>query len=73
VGGPVPRVRPVAADPNEYVRQAAVQAIAAGWPADPGTLPLLRDRATADPDEDVRQAAVQAIARIERRAIGGVQ
>jgi hypothetical protein len=42
-----------------------VQAIAAGWPTDPGTLPWLRDRATADTDEGVRQAGVQAITRIE--------
>ncbi|HET9655062.1 MAG TPA: helix-turn-helix domain-containing protein, partial [Kineosporiaceae bacterium] len=44
------------------LRRAAVQAIAAGWADDEGTLPLLRERATTDPDNDVRQAAVQAIA-----------
>ncbi len=44
------------------VRQAAVQALAAGWRDDPDTLPVLRERATTDPDGDVRQAAVQALA-----------
>ena len=32
------------------------------WANDPGTLPLLRDRATTDDHGDVRQAAVQTIA-----------
>jgi HEAT repeats len=43
-------------------RRAAVEALAAGWREDPGTLPLLRDRATTDRDADVRQAAVEALA-----------
>jgi hypothetical protein len=45
-------------------RRAAVQAIAGGWPDDPGTLPLLRDRATTDHNEAVRQQAAQAIEQI---------
>jgi hypothetical protein len=44
------------------LREAAVQAIAAGWAEDEGTLPLLRDRATTDDNWAVRMAAVQAIA-----------
>ena len=39
----------------------AVQAIAGGWPDDPGTLPLLHDRATADPDEGVRETALEVL------------
>ena len=48
--------------PQWTMRRAAVQAIAAGWADDPGTLPLLRERATTDDNGDVRWAAVQAIA-----------
>ena len=44
------------------LRRAAVEALAAGWPDDPDTLPLLRDRATTDQHEDVRRAAVQVLA-----------
>ena len=44
------------------LRQAAVGALASGWPGDPGTLTLLHDRATADPHAIVRQAAVRALA-----------
>jgi hypothetical protein len=44
------------------LREAAVEAIAAGWAEDEATLPLLRDRATTDDHWAVRQAAVEAIA-----------
>ncbi|MBK9315533.1 MAG: HEAT repeat domain-containing protein [Acidobacteria bacterium] len=37
--------------------------MARGWKDDPGTLPLLKDRASKDADNDVRQAAVQEVAR----------
>ena len=47
---------------HEAVRRAAVEAIAAGWAADPGTLPLLRECATTDENSVVRWAAVRAIA-----------
>ncbi|BCY10955.1 hypothetical protein L3i22_060430 [Actinoplanes sp. L3-i22] len=43
-------------------REAAVQAIAAGWSDDPDTLPWLRERATTDDRSEVRRAAVEAIA-----------
>ncbi|MEV4052712.1 HEAT repeat domain-containing protein [Amycolatopsis sp. NPDC049688] len=49
--------------PRQNVRRAAVEALATGWPTDPHTLPLLRDRATTDQDEDVRQAAATAVNR----------
>jgi hypothetical protein len=49
-------------DQVSFVRRAAVEAIAAGWAEEPGTLPLLRERATGDQAPDVRYAAVQAIA-----------
>ncbi|WP_416210409.1 HEAT repeat domain-containing protein [Frankia sp. Cr1] len=48
------------------MRQAAVEAIAAGWHDDPATLPWLRDRATHDDHWAVRQTAVQAIQQIEQ-------
>ena len=51
-----------AADSDDDVRSAALQAIATGWPDDPRTLPLLRDRAATDSDDDVREAALQIIA-----------
>jgi hypothetical protein len=57
----------VGAAASTVVRLAAGQAIAAGWPNDPDTLPLLRDRATTDSDGDVRRAAVQAIGRMGAR------
>lgn len=64
-----------ATHPHWALREAAVEAIAAGWADDEATLPLLRDRATTDDDNDVRQAAVEAIERIElgyrRRSRGG--
>jgi HEAT repeat protein len=44
-----------------------VRAIVAGWADDPGTLPLLRERATTDDDEDVRREAEEAITRMVRR------
>jgi hypothetical protein len=56
------QLRQSATHPNWAVQGAAVQAIAAGWADDPGTLPLLRDRATTDNNWAVRRAAVQAIA-----------
>ncbi len=37
-------------------------ALADGWHDDPGTAPLLRDRATTDTAEPVRQTAIQALA-----------
>jgi HEAT repeat protein len=46
------------------VRRAAVQAIAAHRADDPGTLALLRERATADDNFAVRRAAEAAIARL---------
>ena len=46
----------------EDLRRTALQAVAAGWRDDPGTVTWLRDRAAADRHEDVRQAAVQALA-----------
>ncbi|MEV4513998.1 HEAT repeat domain-containing protein [Dactylosporangium sp. NPDC049525] len=49
-------------DRNWATREAAVQAIASGWPGHADTLIWLRDRATTDDNWDVRQAAVQAIA-----------
>ena len=45
------------------VRMAAVQEWARGWPQDPETLPLLKDRARSDEHYDVRMAAVQELAR----------
>ncbi len=42
-------------------RQAAVRALASGWP-DEHTRTLLTDHATTDDHEDVRQAAVRALA-----------
>ncbi|HSV65233.1 MAG TPA: HEAT repeat domain-containing protein [Mycobacteriales bacterium] len=47
---------------NGAVREAAVQAVAAGWAQDPQTLGWLRQRGTDDPDGYVRQAAVEAVA-----------
>ena len=44
------------------VRRAAVEAVAAGWRDDPGTLGLLRDRAVTDLSDYVRRAAVGAVA-----------
>ncbi|MDL4777585.1 NACHT domain-containing protein, partial [Actinomadura xylanilytica] len=52
----------VANDENWAVRQAAVEAVARGWPEDSDTLAWLRDRVANDEDGAVRQAAVQAIA-----------
>ncbi|WP_330186286.1 HEAT repeat domain-containing protein [Dactylosporangium sp. AC04546] len=51
-----------ATDPHWPTREAAVQAIAAGFADDAATLPLLRERATTDDYWAVRQAAVRAIA-----------
>ncbi|HEY6847293.1 MAG TPA: HEAT repeat domain-containing protein [Terracidiphilus sp.] len=47
---------------NPALRQAAVRALAQGWPAEPDTLTLLRECATGDSHGYVRQSAVQAIA-----------
>ncbi|GLW28525.1 HEAT repeat domain-containing protein [Actinoplanes regularis] len=46
---------------HSTLRRAAVQAIAAGWADDPGTLSWLRDRFIADPDGFVRRTVVQAV------------
>lgn len=55
---------------TKYIRQAAIEVIAAGWHDDPATLAWLRDQAAsdeyvrqaaADTDQYVRQAAVEAI------------
>ncbi|HEU5159207.1 MAG TPA: HEAT repeat domain-containing protein [Streptosporangiaceae bacterium] len=55
-------VRQVLSDPDEFVRVAAVEAVASGWPQDPQALTWLQDRAANDPDGTVRAAAVQAVA-----------
>jgi hypothetical protein len=49
-------------DPDKYVRRAAVEAVASGWPEDPRTLAWLRDLVVEDPAEVVRRAAVEAVA-----------
>ncbi|MGH3814102.1 MAG: NACHT domain-containing protein [Pseudonocardiaceae bacterium] len=48
--------------PHGAVRVAAVQAVAAGWREDPGTLPWLRERVTQDPDANVREMVGQMLA-----------
>ena len=48
--------------PTQVVREAAVDALAAGWREDPETAPLLRERATTDTAPVVRWAAVDALA-----------
>ncbi|WP_239376385.1 HEAT repeat domain-containing protein [Frankia sp. Cj5] len=53
-------------DHDVRIRRVAVEAIAAGWRDDPGTLPLLRERATDD-HWAVRRVAAQAVRQIERR------
>ncbi|MEV0897237.1 HEAT repeat domain-containing protein [Actinoplanes sp. NPDC049802] len=62
IGQDLNALRAAADDTIWVTREAAVQAIAAGWASDPSTLPWLRDRATTDASGEVRQAAVQAIA-----------
>ena len=57
-------------DPDWIIRQVAVQELARGWKDDPGTLPLLQDRARNDYDSDVRRAAVQELARSWKDAPG---
>jgi hypothetical protein len=47
-------------DPDQVVRQVAVQALATGWPDEP-TRTLL-EHATTDHHETVRWAAMQALA-----------
>ncbi|MBF2089479.1 MAG: HEAT repeat domain-containing protein [Synechococcales cyanobacterium K32_A2020_035] len=49
-------------DDNEYVRCAAVTAIAQTYKDDPDTLRLLKDRVQNDDDGYVRRVAVKAIA-----------
>jgi hypothetical protein len=44
------------------VRRVAVEALAVGWREDPGTVVLLRERASTDKNGAVRHAAVQALA-----------
>ena len=39
---------------SEFVRSAAVRAVAKGWDKDPDTLPWLRQRATTDKSKSVR-------------------
>src|SRR5947207_5174651 len=48
-------------DPVWLVRQAAVYAVAAGWPAAPDTARLLHERASADGHPAVRAAARRAL------------
>lgn len=51
-----------AADENQEAREAAIRALANGWHDDPGTLPLVRERAEHDEDKMVREAAIRALA-----------
>ncbi len=48
-------------DPSPLVRTAAVRVLAFAWPANPATIPLLRELATKDVDADVREAASAAV------------
>ncbi|MHC5777746.1 HEAT repeat domain-containing protein [Nostoc sp.] len=47
----------------EYVRRAAIQALASNFPDDPDTCSILKDRASVDKSGDVRYAAIQALAK----------
>ena len=51
-------------DPGTYARRDAVKALAAGWPHEPETVPLLLDRARHDRGDLglVRLAALEALA-----------
>jgi hypothetical protein len=49
------------------VRDVAIEAIARGWPNDPGTLPLLRERAENDPTPWLREKAKRLADEIEAR------
>jgi len=51
-----------AAHANPEYRILAPFALAKGWPDDPQTLPLVRDRAVNDAHQRVRSAAVEALA-----------
>ena len=46
-----------------WVRQAALEELARGWPSEPDTLRILKSCAASDDDEDVRRSAVQELAR----------
>ncbi|MFH7026244.1 MAG: NACHT domain-containing protein, partial [Heteroscytonema crispum UTEX LB 1556] len=50
------------ADEDEYVRRAAIEALASNFKEDPDTRTILKDRATADENEDVRRTAIEALA-----------
>ncbi|MCI3224731.1 HEAT repeat domain-containing protein [Streptomyces sp. NP-1717] len=58
-------------DESEAVRRGAVWMLAWGWPADPLTLPTLREVAVHDPSEDVRSATAQAVQAVEAILAGG--
>jgi hypothetical protein len=49
------------------VRYAAIEAIFRGWPDDPGTLPLLRERAENDPNRWLRKEVKRWADKIEVR------
>ncbi|MEV5979802.1 HEAT repeat domain-containing protein [Streptomyces sp. NPDC052114] len=57
------------ADPSADVRIAALRVLAFGRPADPGTLPLIRERTGADAAPEVREEAVRALAAAEAQAV----
>lgn len=49
-----------------YPRPIALQAIVDYWPEDPGTIPLLEDRAANDPTEWIRNRASASLAALTR-------
>ncbi|MFC9604750.1 HEAT repeat domain-containing protein, partial [Streptomyces niveus] len=58
-------------DESEAVRSGVVWMLAFGWPADPLTLPTLKEITVHDPSEDVRSATAQAVQAVEAILAGG--